>query len=266
MKAISLFLLCSLLFNQISSQDNAMIHDMTKCGEKNMYGATVTTDTCTSVSSVFESPDSECCKLETVSDEIQNLKATYGENWKSVICQMIGISESTSEEEIRNTYYPPETRTTCQYFMKSSKIPTLFGLAYTTLNNQVTYNCGNGDEIFDAKKYYPTNSVEALAKDSFSCNTQYSQKDCIKSGNKLINGEWQCCWCQTTYLNQAMSSANSNECMSYMKSTFEQNLKFLLETYRTQGQNMEYSCTCSDPNGANMQGKFDTSTGEISVN
>ena len=153
MKAIYVFLLYSLLYIQISSQDNAMIHDMTKCGEKNMYGASVTTDICTSTSSVFESSDSECCKLESVSDDIQSLKAQYGENWKSVICQMIGISESTSEEEIRNTYYPPETRTNCQYFMKSSKIPSLFGLSYTTLNNQVVYNCGNGDEIFDAKKY-----------------------------------------------------------------------------------------------------------------
>lgn len=81
-----------------------------------------------------------------------------------------------------------------------------------------------------------------------------------------MNGDWQCCWCQTIYLNQAMSSANSNECMNYMKATFEQNLSFLYETYKTQGQNMVYSCSCSDPNGRNMQGKFDTSTGEISVN
>jgi len=265
MKAIYVFLLYSLLYIQISSQDNAMIHDMTKCGEKNMYGASVTTDICTSTSSVFESSDSECCKLESVSDGIQSLKAQYGENWKSVICQMIGISENTSEEEIRNTYYPPETRTNCQYFMKSSKIPSLFGLSYTTLNNQVVYNCGNGDEIFDAKKYYPTNSVEILAKDSFTCNTQYSQKDCFKSGNKLMNEEWQCCWCQTTYLNQAMSSSNSVKCMNYMKSTFEYNLKVLLETYKGNGQNMKYSCSCSDPKGINMEGKFDTSTGEISV-
>ena len=81
-----------------------------------------------------------------------------------------------------------------------------------------------------------------------------------------MNEDWQCCWCQTTYLNQAMSSSNSNKCMNYMKSTFEQNLKFLLETYKSQGQYMEYSCSCSDPKGKNMEGKFVTTTGEISVN
>lgn len=212
-----------------------------------------------SVRSVFESSDSECCKLESVSDEIQSIKAQYSENWKSAICQMIGISEKISEEEIKNTYYPPQKRAYCHYFMKSLKIQILFGLSYTTLNKQVLYNCGKGDEIFHTKKYYPTNSAEILAKDSFACNTQYSQKDCFKSGNKLLNEEWQNCWCQTIYLNQAKSSSNSAKCLNYMKSTFENNLNFCLNHF------MKYLCSCSVPNRKNMEDKFLCSTGKINV-
>jgi len=106
-----------------------------------------------SVRSVFESSDSECCKLESVSDEIQSIKAQYSENWKSAICQMIGISEKISEEEIKNTYYPPQKRAYCHYFMKPLKIQILFGLSYATLNKQVLYNCGKGDEIFHRRNF-----------------------------------------------------------------------------------------------------------------
>ena len=94
-----------------------------------------------------------------------------------------------------------EERNNCQYVMKGSNNILLYEASLTTIDGIVKYDCGEGQKIFNKKEFHPTNKEEILDKqliDSFSLS--FTEKDCLKSGTKLSDDNYQICWCEKVLL------------------------------------------------------------------
>ena len=269
-------LFCLINFNNIFSLDNEQINnsqDYEKCNQAgNNNPFQITTNTCTSVtSSLEESGDDkgQCCKLTGDWDILLTYKSVYHENWKKMVCQMYGVSENISEEELRKLIAPNNPNTKCELLTYKSKLMSLYTSALSTIDGKISYDCGDGESTLYAKDVYPRDEKEEIAKDIADCNFQYTEKNCYKEGSKLTSSLTQCCWCETIFLSQELSNSNSQVCMGFRSDIFEQSLNTMLNamlnSYKNYNINLEYKCTCSNKNGNTMKGSFDTISGNVSV-
>lgn len=89
------------------------------------------------------------------------------------------------------------------------------------------------------------------------------RKNCGKRGTKLGSSNTQCCWCETTYLNPVLPSAQT--CMGYTNDKFKNSLNTMMTSFKSAGLNVEYKCSCTNKNGGSVRGSFSTVSGEVTV-
>lgn len=264
-KIFILFL--SLLVLQVLSidEDEAKYYqDTMKCSQANSNPYAITTETCTRITPTLEAGGKfkgKCCKITANYDPLSNYKQAYHENWKKTVCQLYGVDENISDDELRKvvvSYMPKEK---CSIILDSSLFSTLYTEAMLTIEEKINYNCGDGDKTFSSKNYYPRNDEERITKDILDCNNNninYIENTCYKQGNKLNTNKVQCCWCETTHLNQQFSAANSKVCQGYQIDNFKETLDTTKEKYKASGMNVRFKCKCSDKDGNMRTGSFDT--------
>ena len=212
-----------------------------------------------------EGDDSKCCFYSGKIDPLFFYKKQYGENWKKIIAQSRGYDLNIAEEEIRKKLSENiEERNNCQYVMKGSNNILLYEASLTTIDGIVKYDCGEGQKIFNKKEFHPTNKEEILDKqliDSFSLS--FTEKDCLKSGTKLSDDNYQICWCEKILLTS--EGINKKNCFPYRISTFEERLKKEMIIDQKYNEKYENKCTCSNNKSKTSKGSYNSDTGEVKV-
>ena len=269
MKA-SLFLLEFLLFSFVFSDNDEIKYnqDSFKCAAPNANPYAITTQTCTSITPSLEAEGiykGKCCKLVKNPDLLRNFKMLYKENWKKMVCQMYGINENYSDEQINSIIGSNYKDTKCQIITNLSKLTTLYSESLLSIDGKVEYDCGEGEKTFYTNNFVPENEDEQLGKDIVDCNIEFAEKNCYKAGEKLSTSLAQCCWCETKYLTPEYAAANGEVCMGFRNDNFLQTLNNMLNTYTSSNMKIEYKCNCYDKNGYNSKGSFNSATGDLNV-
>lgn len=270
MKLINI-LLCLFLFIDVFSLDEDAIknmEDMQKCNapNSNAYVTPITTQTCTSITPTLEAGGDykgECCKVTANTDPLFSFKVSYNENWKQKVCEMLGVSENTSEEDLRSKLSYSVIKDQCDVLKESSLVVDLYSKSLLTVDGKVSYDCGNGVNSFSSSDFFPTNEKEQRAKDIADCNVEYTEKNCGKRGTKLNSDAIQCCWCETTYLNPILPTAKV--CLGLSNEDFKSTLNNMMTSYKSAGLNIDYKCSCTNKNGGSVKGSFNTVSGEVIV-
>ena len=211
----------------------------------------------------------DCCRITANWDNLINFKAGYHEDWKNKVCQLYGVDPSISDDELREIVNSNQIKDKCQILLDSNKKTTLYSSALLTVDKKIQYNCGSGEETFYAKDFIPKDETEALAKDIMDCNNgseNYIEKNCNKQGNKLSTKDALCCWCETTYLSELYSAANSQACTGRNINKFKETLTALKNAYASSNLQLKYECRCTNREGEVIKGSFDSSSDEVIVN
>ena len=212
-----------------------------------------------------EDDGSKCCFYSCNMDPIIMYKKEYGENWKNIIVERFGYDLNISEEEIRKKLTENGQETfSCQYFIKGSINTFLYGDALLTVDGIINYDCGEGEKIFNKNEYHPTSKEEILDKqliDSFVLS--FTEKDCLKSGTKLSDDNYQMCWCENIYLSS--EELINKFCLPYRISTFQERLTIEMINAQKNDEKVEYKCTCSNNKSKTIKGNYNSVTGEVKV-
>lgn len=269
MKTIQI-LFCFILFSFVFSDDDAAksIQDTLKCNVPNSNPSTITTQSCTSITPTLEAGGiykGKCCKIIQTPNYLNNYKMLFKENWRQMVCQMFGLSEDLSDEEINAKIGLNQKDIQCKVITDYSQLTTLYSFSLLTIDKKVIYDCGDGETTFYSNNFVPENEEQELGKDIIDCNVENFEKDCYKRAGKLSSSLSQCCWCETNYLNQEMAAANSEHCFGYRNDEFAETLNNLQNSYSSYNLKMEYICNCYDKDGNNVRGRFNTVTGDLNV-
>ena len=212
-----------------------------------------------------EDDGSKCCFYSGKLDPLFSYKKQYGENWKKIIAEIKGYDLNISEEEIRKKLTEDiEEQKSCQYIMKVSNITLLYGPSLITIDGIVKYDCGEGQKIFNKTEFHPTSKEDILDKqliDSYILS--FTEKDCLKSGTKLSDENYQICWCEKIFL--SMEEINKKNCLPYRISTFKERLTKEMNFAKKNNEKMENKCTCSNNKSKTTKGSYSTVTGEVKV-
>ena len=212
-----LFILQILLFIKVNSSliddidYELMAKERKKCIDPFLGSSekSIDVDKCIAISPTLELTDinkGRCCKLSMTIDPFIRYKDNYNENWKQMIIKEFDLDEDITEEEIRSKYLPSKKESTCILLVDHVKDLMLYENSLRDLNGEVEYDCGNGEEIFKAKDYHPTNKDEIFDKEFIDCTSEFTGKDCNKRSMKLTSDDAQCCWCETIYLSDMMTT------------------------------------------------------------
>ena len=212
-----------------------------------------------------EDDGSKCCFYSGKLDPLLSYKKQYGENWKKIIAQSKGYDLNISEEEIRKKLTENiEERNNCQYVVKGSNSTMLYGSSLTTIDGIIKYDCGEGQKTFNKTEFHPTSKEDILDKqliDSFALS--FTEKDCLKSGAKLSDDNYQLCWCERILLSSG--GFNIKDCIPYRISTFQEILTKEMISNQKSNVKHESKCTCSNNKGKTTKGSFNSVTGEVKV-
>ena len=148
--------------------------------------------------------------------------------------------------------------------MKGSNNTLLYGSSLTTEDGIIKYDCGEGQKIFNKTEFHPTSKEEILDKqliDSYVLS--YTEKDCLKSGTKLSDENYQICWCEIIFLSS--DGFNKKNCLPYRISTFQERLTKEMNFAQKYNRKVENKCTCSNNKGKTTKGSYNSVTGEVKV-
>ena len=245
--------------------DGLLVNKCTRSNNKPLY--IETSAQCVGRNAFLPKEDdgSKCCFYSGKIDPLVFYKKQYGENWKKIIAQNKGYDLNISEEEIRKKLTENiEERNNCQYVIKGSNITLLYGASLTTIDGIVKYDCGEGQKIFNKKEFNPTSKDEILDKqliDSYVLS--YTEKDCLKSGTKLSDDNYQICWCEKILLSS--EGINNKNCFPYRISTFEERLTKEMTIDQKYNEKVENKCICSNNKSKTTKGSYNSVTGEVKV-
>lgn len=263
----------SLLLIQALSQDDPentqkSVMDSQKCSEANSLGAQISPSTCHNIEKDFQATGNlkgQCCYINANLDPLYSHKFVYHEQWKEKLCQLYGLTTNCSEEELRKMLSGSSINTLCMHFTEFQKKWSLYSMALRTLDKKITYDCGEGETTMSTTDFYASSEEDKFSKDSADCMDQYTEKTCQKMGSKVLSDNSQCCWCETQYLNSAMSAANSQTCQGFEIAHFKDYFQNMKISYSIAQIQLLYSCNCVDKTGKQRKGSLNTSTGEIEI-
>ena len=264
------FLLIFHVFSiEVTDDQTKYMRDSQRCNMATTFVSKVTLNVCTSLTPSFEAGGdykSECCRVTANWDILHSYKVQYHENWKKMVCQLFGVDESISEEELRNVVYSNKVNNQCEILRIKNKLIDLYQHSLLTIDGKIQYNCGDGENTFYSENFHPVSDVEILAKDIIDCNAQYLEKSCYKQGNKNSSGLSQCCWCETKYLTQQFSIPDSQVCTGFNTDLFKESITNIKNAYDNSNLKLEYSCKCENKNGVKLSASFNTVNGDLSFN
>ena len=145
--------------------------------------------------------------------------------------------------------------------MKDSNNTLLYGSSLTTIDGIVKYDCGEGQKIFNKTEFHPTSKEDILDKHSYVLS--FTEKDCLKSGAKLSDDNYQICWCEIIFLSS--EEIKIKNCLPYRISNFQERLTKEMNFNQKYNEKVENKCTCSNNKSKTTKGSYNTVTGEVKV-
>jgi hypothetical protein len=276
MKRISIVLYALLVLQVFSdvNEDAIFTQDTLKCNQPNYNPLQISTEACTSINPLLESTGSykgKCCRVTANMDPLVPMKIAYHENWKKTTCQLYGVDESISDDELRKLVYGNKPKDQCQLLLDYglTRTTSLYASALLTEDKKVQYNCGDGEQTFYLSDFVPKNELEALSKDIYDCNNSnenYLKKNCYKQGNKLMSDIGQCCWCETNLLGQGLSASSTKACTGFNSNTFRETLNSMRNSHMNSGLKMNFNCRCTNKRGETITASFDTISSDVVIN
>lgn len=190
-------ILFSLLFLQSTSQEEEGLvqEDFGKCMQLNFMGQ-VTTEACAEVNPELELTgdyEAKCCRITFLSDALLAYKRMFGDDWKAKLIEQYELDEDITEDEIREKLGLKNEQNMCTLLTKIGKNIALYNMGIASLDGEVKYDCGDGEESFNSKDFIPENDFEKKNKDMADCGTVSDEKSCVKKSAKLVTDEAQCC-------------------------------------------------------------------------
>ena len=270
-----LFILQLLVFIKVNSSldiDGPSINkERQKCMEpfyQLSEDSEIDTDKCLAISSSLElagKNKGKCCKINIDHDPLYTYQQRYGENWKKTIIKEFDLDENITEEEIRSKYLPSKKQSSCILTLDLVRDLSLYQYSFIDINREVKYDCGNGEEIFKAKDYHPTNEDEILEKDIMDCYLEFTEKNCNKRGMKVFSDKVSCCWCnrQSFYEDEAFDSIKW--CRPFIISNMKEELQTELENTEIDNNRIEFKCDCYNKDGKIIKAGYNTVTGDVFI-
>ena len=158
-------LLFSLLFLQLSSQEEGLVQeDFGKCMQTNFIGA-VTTEDCIVVTDTLESTGDykgKCCKMTFETDALAAYKRMFGDDWKEKLIEQYELDEDITEDELREKLGLKNEQSMCSLLTKIGKNVGLYTMSLQSLDGKVKYDCGDGEESFNSKIQMKAQNIVVL--------------------------------------------------------------------------------------------------------
>jgi len=260
-------ILFSILFLQSISQEEGLVKDdVTKCMRVNFLGE-ATTEACTAVTPTLESTgdyEGKCCKINFVNDPLLTYKRAFGDDWKAKICEQFELDEDLTEDEIREKLKIEQK--ICSILTKIGKNLALYNFALASLDGEVKYDCGDGEETFNSKDFIPKTDFEKKNKDMADCGVASDEKSCNKKSSKLVTDDAQCCWCETSSIGDLAQNFGLQNCMGLPIKEIEDYLKTTIGIYdEGMGMKTKMSCSCLDKKGKSTSILVNSATGEVII-
>ena len=268
MSIINLILL-SLLILKITSLDDSIdnsVGDRKKCEQANHSGE-VTTEKCNSITPTLESTGEykgECCRLSIKNNPFLKFKKFYGENWKTIVCQMFGLDENISEKDILKIFglKNDKIENTCLFLNPNYIKIQLYSIS-SYYETNINYNCGDGEETYNSKDFIPSNDFEKKYKDILDCQIEPNEKLCSKKAFNLSTDNVQCCWCEMIEKGGEYES-QSQSCDGYPFDGLEEEIKNHVNE-NNKGNEVIYNCSCYHKNGKITKVSANSITGEVII-
>ena len=268
MSIINLIILSLLILNSTSLDDiDKSDEDRQKCEQINDSGE-VTDEKCISITQTLESTGQykgECCRISYKTDPLAFFKKIYGEQWKTIVCQMYGFDENISQKDLLKIFgmKDEEIENNC-IFLNPDVIKAQLYSFSSFYETDINYNCGNGEDIYNAKDFIPSTDLEKKYKDVIDCHLETNEKSCSKKPYKLLTDEVQCCWCELT--EEGIGSLSTTiSCNGYPIEGLEEEIKKTINKKESNENQVTYKCSCFNKNGKNTKVSANSITGEIII-
>ena len=147
----------------------------------------VTTETCTEITPDLESTgdyEAQCCRVSFLNDALLAYKRMLGEDWKAKLIEQYELDEDITEDEIREKLGLKNEQSMCSLLTKIGKNTALYGMGISSLDGEVKYDCGDGEETFNAKDFVPETDFEKKIKISLIVEQYLMKKVVLKN---LVN-------------------------------------------------------------------------------
>ena len=259
MANIKLILFISLSLIAISSEaliiDNVDENDMNKCQAPNEKGS-ITTKTCTSISSSFNVKQSKCCKVTINMDTLERFKATYEKDWRKIGAEQYGFDENLPEEEIRELYIKNEKKNVCS--MMTGNIEDydyffLYSYSLFSIGRKITYDCGDGKKTYNGKNFNPKNKEVQKLRDTFEPLVQTNKTDCYKAASNFLTNDVLACWNKINKVDEKFGKPERERCQSYEKSYYKSDFTNKFQDYKRSNGNIEETWKCWDKSGKKIK-------------
>ena len=258
-----------LILQSISTEEeDTLSKDIQKCMQP-VFTGKVTTEACNEMTESLESTgdfEGKCCKMTLNIDALVGYKRMFGEDWKSKICEEFDLDEDLSEDEIREKLALKNEQNICSVITKIGKNVGLYTVSLQSIDGEVKYDCGDGEETFNSKDFVPTTDFEKTRKDMADCGVPSDEKSCSKKSGKLLTDDAQCCWCDTSSIGGDLTPAFSTQmCVGYPTVDLEDMLKGMVESNQDAGMKIKTECSCLDKKGKSTSILINSSTGEVII-
>lgn len=266
MSIINLILL-SLLILKSASQDDIdySTKDREKCEKPNFTGEMVTPEKCYSLTSTLESTGkykSDCCRISYKTDPLVYFKKSYGEKWKTIICQMYGLDPNISDKDLLKIFgmKDEDEKQYCTLLNKEQHNLQLYAISSSLEGINVNYNCGDGEESFSSKTFIPITDLEKKFTDRLDCQAEIDEKSCSKRPYRHLTDDIDCCWCELTQKVNGFES-KAQLCVGYPSDALKEEIQDYINL-RSKDQ-VIYRCSCFEKSGKNTRVSANSITGEV---
>lgn len=227
------------------------------------------TEKCISITPSLESTGSfkgKCCRVTRIYNPLYAYKKLYGDDWKKIVCKANKLDTNLTENEILNKLTFKKS-SFCTHFINNEINIQLYSLSLETVDGNIIYNCGDGEQYFNCKTFVPSNDYEKKSKDMLDCGNEFDEKTCYKTASKLKTNDVQCCWCETTKLSIEghLTGLYNSLCYGYPTDGLNNTLKTDIENQKKEGLRNRVACSCLDKNGKTTNFLTNSMTSEVIV-
>ena len=228
--------------------------DMRKCQALNGK-VSITTKTCTSISSSFNQEESKCCKFTMNVDTLERFKTIYSKNWRKIGAKQYGFDENLPEEEIRELYIKNEKKNSCSLMTGNEDFDNyaLYGFSLSSIGRKITYDCGDGKKSYDGKNYNPKIKQLKELRDFFECQVQNNETNCFNTAANFLTNDILACWNKVNKVNEKYGSPDRERCQGYKRSEYKSNFVRIFQEYKSKDGNIEETWECLDRSGKKIK-------------
>lgn len=137
-----------------------------------------------------------------------------------------------------------------------------------SLDDKVTYDCGNGEKSFDVKNYIPKREIAKYARDHLECKSQVDEANCHKAASKFLTNDLIACW-KKPIKNENLKLIDKDKykerCHGFIKKEYKFYFQNRFKNYLQSGDKTEEWWSCADKNGKKMVVYLNTITGKFKI-